>query len=66
MHRLNRLILVECNNIEVGVIEELLLTDNDLETIRVWSCPKVQLEEKQRLQELIRKDNLKVYLEWFA
>ncbi|CAL8084494.1 unnamed protein product [Orchesella dallaii] len=66
MNKVCRFILIECNNLESAVIEEMLLRENDLEVLRVWSCPLIDTEQKKLLQSNISDANLDVYFEWFA
>lgn len=66
MTQLSRLILVECSNVTVQMLEGFISQENELGVLRVWSCPRVQQEEKLHLQKMIRDGNLDLYFEWFA
>lgn len=66
MKKLTRIIIVECHQVESEVISEFLLCDNNLDVVRVWSCTRIQMEQKVVLQQIIKRENLNVYFEWFA
>lgn len=65
MTRLSRIMLDECPAVSKEAILELLRMENDLTTIRIWSCELIKLEDKRRLQNFMVENNLYVYLEWF-
>ncbi len=65
MRHLSRLTLDSCNGICGNALWELMHMDNELTTIRVWSCPKVNESDKRNLQNYAAQNNLYVYVEWF-
>lgn len=65
MPHLSRLTLDQCTEICGMAILEFLQMENELSTIRLWSCSKVTEEWRGRLRDTIATNNYDVYLEWF-
>lgn len=65
MSKLSRLTLDHCNGMTKEVLEDLLRMENDLTTIRIWSCSQISDQDRQELATYIRSLNLDIYFEWF-
>ncbi|ODM98086.1 F-box/LRR-repeat protein 20 [Orchesella cincta] len=66
MNHVGRLSLIECSNLEPAVLEEMLFRENNLEVLRVWSCPLVGADHHKHLKCKIKDANMDVYFEWFV
>ncbi|CAG0918504.1 unnamed protein product [Notodromas monacha] len=55
----------ECS-ISTEVFRRLLDSDNNLDMIRIWSCPGIDREGYEEIRQRIKDDNLEIYLDWFA
>ncbi|XP_035705612.1 uncharacterized protein LOC118434945 isoform X2 [Folsomia candida] len=65
MQRVSRILLDSCSGICGNALNDLFRMENDLTTIRIWSCPKVDQVVRRGLMNYIKENNLYVYLEWF-
>jgi hypothetical protein len=54
----------ECS-ITSAALLRLLEIDNELDMVRVWSCPGVDRDSHNQIQRLIKDENLDVYFEWY-
>jgi len=65
MTNLARLTLENCNMVSPQLLHSFFTMDNQLGTVRIWTCPLVTAEAKTELHAFVTGHNLDLYFEWF-
>jgi len=65
MKNITRFTVQECDSLEVDVFEALFAMENDLTTLRIWTCEKITETCRPILQKLAKENNMDVYVELF-